>query len=134
MRLTVVDVLQGRPAAVLHADPELVPPEVGAEVGHDVGVAAVLHHQDLLLDDAEVIPRLQLYHFNGSCLASGQPLGLKHDTLQFTLRPHNAALRRQTQEQVYKIMGRLCKLGFPASASGNNPHRRQKDILLDTAQ
>ena len=38
----MVDVLEAAAAAVLHADPELVPPEVGAVVGDDVGVAAVL--------------------------------------------------------------------------------------------
>ena len=38
----MVDVLEAAAAAVLHADPELVPPEVGAVVGDDVRVAAVL--------------------------------------------------------------------------------------------
>lgn len=40
--LTVVDVLEAAAAAVLHADPELVPAQVGAVVGHDVRVPAVL--------------------------------------------------------------------------------------------
>ena len=44
--LTVVDVLEAAAAAVLHADPELVPAEVGAVVGDDVGVAAVLQGRD----------------------------------------------------------------------------------------
>ena len=38
----MVDVLEAAAAAVLHADPELVSPQVGAVVGDDVGVAAVL--------------------------------------------------------------------------------------------
>jgi hypothetical protein len=29
-------------------------PEVGAEICHNVGMATVLHHEDLLLNDAEV--------------------------------------------------------------------------------
>ena len=45
-RLTVVDVLEAAAAAVLHADPELVSPQVGAVVGDDVGVAAVLQDRD----------------------------------------------------------------------------------------
>ena len=40
--LTVVDVLETAAAAVLHADPELVPAQVGAVVGNDVRVPAVL--------------------------------------------------------------------------------------------
>ena len=40
--LTVVDVLEAAAAAVLHADPELVPAQVGAVVGNDVRVPAVL--------------------------------------------------------------------------------------------
>lgn len=55
-QLTVVDVLKRASAAVLHADPELVSPEVAAKVGHNVGVPAVLHHQDLLLDDPKLVP------------------------------------------------------------------------------
>ena len=51
----MVDVLQRPASAELHADPEPILAQVGAEVGHDVGVAAVLHHHYLLLDDAEVI-------------------------------------------------------------------------------
>ena len=96
--LTVVDILEAAAAAVLHADPELIPAEVGAEVGDDVGVAAVLqdretmtktssdefrhaktqsmgvcgnylHHEDLLLDDAKVVALLQLDHLDGRELA-----------------------------------------------------------------
>ena len=52
---TVVDILERAAAAELHTDPEPVLPQVGAEVGHDVRVAAVLHHQNLLLDDAKVV-------------------------------------------------------------------------------
>ena len=44
--LTVVDVLEAAAAAVLHADPELVAAQVGAVVGDDVGVAAVLQGRD----------------------------------------------------------------------------------------
>ena len=73
----MINILQGAPATIFHTDPQLVAPEVGAEVGHDVGVAAVLHHQDLLLDDAEVISRLQLYHFYGGIFTCGQSLGLQ---------------------------------------------------------
>ena len=40
--LTVVDVLETAAAAELHADPELVPAQVRAVVGHDVRVPAVL--------------------------------------------------------------------------------------------
>lgn len=36
-----------------------------------------LHHEDLLLDDSEVIPRLQLDHLDGRRLATGQALGLQ---------------------------------------------------------
>lgn len=53
---TVIDVLQGPSAAILHANPELVAPEVTAKVGDDVLVTTVLHHQDLLLDYRKIIP------------------------------------------------------------------------------
>ncbi len=52
-------------------------PEVGAEVRHNIGMATVLHHEDLLLYDAEVVPGLQLDHLDGSILPTGQPLCLR---------------------------------------------------------
>ncbi len=51
-------------------------PEIGTEVCHNIGMATVLHHEDLLLYDAEVVPGLQLDHLNGGILPTGQPLGL----------------------------------------------------------
>lgn len=56
LQLTVVYVLQGATTTVLHANPELVPPKIAAIVCHYVAMATVLHHQDFLLDDAEIIP------------------------------------------------------------------------------
>ncbi len=64
--LTVVDVLQRAAPAVLHADPQLVSPQVGSVIGDDVRVPAVLHHEDLLLDQTEVIALLQLDHLDRS--------------------------------------------------------------------
>ena len=75
--LTVVDVLEAAAAAVLHADPELVTTEVGTVVSDDVGVAAVLHHEDLLLDDAKVVALLQLYHLDGRERAGRDAFRLK---------------------------------------------------------
>ena len=75
--LTMVDVLEAATAAVLHADPELVTTEVGTVVSDDVGVAAVLHHEDLLLDDAKVVALLQLYHLDGRELAGRDAFRLK---------------------------------------------------------
>ena len=84
--------LEAAAAAVLHADPQLVPPQVGPEVRHDIRVPAVLgrdkyylgflnkstylHHEDFLLDDGEIVARLQLDHFNRRRLAARQPFGL----------------------------------------------------------
>jgi hypothetical protein len=39
-------------------------------------MTAVLHHENLLLYDAEVVPGLQLDHLDGGILPTGQPLGL----------------------------------------------------------
>ena len=73
----MVDILEGAPPAILHADPKLVPPQVRAEVGHDVGMPAILHHEDLLLNDAKVVPLLQLDHFDGGEVPGRQTLRLK---------------------------------------------------------
>lgn len=70
----MVNVLERRSPAVLHAYPELVPAQVGPEVLDDVGVSAVLHHQDLLLDDAKVVAGLQLDHLDGGEAAMGAGL------------------------------------------------------------
>ena len=52
----MVDILKRSAATILHTDPELVSPQVRAKVLYDVDVSAVLHHDDLLLDDTEVVP------------------------------------------------------------------------------
>ena len=83
----VVDVLQGPAPAVLHAYPQLVSPEIGTKVGNNIWMSAVLHHENLLLDDTEVIPRLQFYHFYGGIFTCGQSLGLKQN-LHFGERKH----------------------------------------------
>jgi hypothetical protein len=71
----MINVLERGPPAKLHADPQLVASQVGPEVGHDVGVAAVLHHEDFLLDDAEVVSGLQLDHLDGGKLRRGNKRG-----------------------------------------------------------
>ena len=48
-------------------------------------MSAVLHHQNLLLDDAEVVPRLQLDNLDGGALTRGQSLGLRKQNLKFLL-------------------------------------------------
>lgn len=74
---TLVDVLQTATATVLHADPELVPAQIRAEVGDNVGVAAIAHHYDLLLDDLDVIALLQLNHLYGGQIIALDDLGLR---------------------------------------------------------
>ena len=73
----MIDVLQGATTTVFHANPQLVTPEVRPEVGHYVRMPTVLHHEDLLLDDTKVIPRLQFYHLDGSIFTSGETFSLK---------------------------------------------------------
>ena len=50
----VIDILQATAPTILHADPQLVASQVGTEVRHNVGVQAVLHHQDFLQKDSYV--------------------------------------------------------------------------------
>ena len=64
----MIDVLKGWSSAVLHTYPQFVPPQVGPKVLDDVGVPAVFHHQDFLLDNPEVVPRLKFDHLDGSQL------------------------------------------------------------------
>lgn len=66
----LVDVLQAAAAAVLHADPQLVAPQVRAKVGDDVRVPTVAHHDDLLLDHLDVIAGLNFDHFYGGQLVA----------------------------------------------------------------
>jgi len=64
----LVDVLQTATATELHADPQFVPSQVRSVVGDDVRVAAVPHHDDLLLDDLYVVGGLQLDDLDGGQL------------------------------------------------------------------
>ena len=47
----MVNVLEGASTTKLHADPELVSSQVAAIISHNVWVLAILHHEDLLLND-----------------------------------------------------------------------------------
>ncbi len=50
-------------------------------------MAAVLHHEDLLLDDAEVVALLQLDHLDGGEVARGEALRLNQTMMSIMMRP-----------------------------------------------
>ena len=73
----MIDVLKRSSATEFHADPELISPEVRSEECDHIGMSAVLHHKDLLLNDGEVITWFQFDYLNGGQLASGQASSLQ---------------------------------------------------------
>jgi len=64
----LVNVLQTATTTKLHADPEFIPAQVRTVVGDDVRMAAVPHHDNLLLDNLYIVGRLQLDDLDGSQL------------------------------------------------------------------
>ena len=99
-------------------------PEVGSKIGDNVGMAAVLHHENLLLDDAEVVPRLQLDHLNGRVLARRQSLRLQLTFYDLpvadtsTVEPHSFLL--DPDPAVILIADTLQLLKKCKSASGSS--------------
>ena len=62
----MVNVLKRSSTTKLHADPELVPSKVAPIVGHNVGMLAVFHHENLLLNDGKVISCRKYHVFSSS--------------------------------------------------------------------
>ncbi len=64
----MINILETRSATIFHANPELVSAQIGAEISHNVGMPAIFHHEDFLLDDSKIVTRLQLDDFDGGKL------------------------------------------------------------------
>lgn len=88
----LVDVLQAAAAAILHADPQFVAPQIRAKVRDDVRMAAVAHHDDLLLDHLDVVARLDFDHFDGGQLVALDAFRLRGKKNNNTTQIHGVTI------------------------------------------
>lgn len=74
---TLIDILKTASAAILHANPQFISPQIRSVICDYIGVATIAHHDYLLLDDEDVVALLQLDHLDGRQVVRLDPFRLQ---------------------------------------------------------
>ena len=83
----MVNVLNGAAAAEFHCDPQFLPPQIRAKILDNVEMLRILQHVNLLLDEREVVARLELDDLDGAHCPAHRVFRLVHIAIRARADP-----------------------------------------------